>query len=361
MNSDLSYQSFDEIDLSDPFFDSLKNDYSEFSSWFDRKKLTNEKAYVYYDDNLISAFLYLKKEDSLLEDIHFKDDTIKQLVVRSLNVLKIGTLKINARGTRLGERFIKKICDHAIMNQYDYSYVTIFDKHTSLIKILKRYGFIKVGYKTTHNGQESVYLKSFIHKYSDTLQNYPRLGITQNKYWLLSIFPNYHSRLFPDSILHTETPDILKDISYTNSIHKIYLSKNRTILEASPGDILVMYRTNTGCTGHAEYKSVATSICVIEEIKQITSFANKKEFIEYCLNYSIFNLQELESFWKSKNYPFLIKFTYNVALSKRIIRAVLADEVGLRRSERWSFLSLSYDQLIKILKIGAVNESFIIN
>ena len=41
----LKYLRFSEINLSDPFFDSLKQDYEEFPSWFLRK--ANERAYVF--------------------------------------------------------------------------------------------------------------------------------------------------------------------------------------------------------------------------------------------------------------------------------------------------------------------------
>lgn len=43
----LSYVEFGKVDLSD-VFDSLKNDYPTFESWFLKKR--NEKAYVSYDD-----------------------------------------------------------------------------------------------------------------------------------------------------------------------------------------------------------------------------------------------------------------------------------------------------------------------
>ena len=42
----LIYSKFSEIDLNDPFFDSLKDDYKEFSDWFKRK--ANDYAYVLY-------------------------------------------------------------------------------------------------------------------------------------------------------------------------------------------------------------------------------------------------------------------------------------------------------------------------
>lgn len=34
---DLHYKKFKEVDLNDPFFDSLKNSYEEFPLWFARK------------------------------------------------------------------------------------------------------------------------------------------------------------------------------------------------------------------------------------------------------------------------------------------------------------------------------------
>ena len=40
----LSYEQFRSVDLSDPFFDSLKEDYTEFVEWFNRK--STEYAYV---------------------------------------------------------------------------------------------------------------------------------------------------------------------------------------------------------------------------------------------------------------------------------------------------------------------------
>ncbi len=53
-----------------------------------------------------------------------------------------------------------------------------------------------------------------------------------------------------------------------------------------PGDILVIYRTNDG-QGPAYYRSVATSICVVEEVKRPSDFKNLNEFIKYTNAYSI--------------------------------------------------------------------------
>ena len=87
----LQYKCFAEIDLNDPFFDSLKASYREFSDWFQRK--AGEYAYVFYGDNdLIDGFLYLKSEPQNIDDC---SPPLFTNVPRGW--LKVGTLKINAQ------------------------------------------------------------------------------------------------------------------------------------------------------------------------------------------------------------------------------------------------------------------------
>lgn len=55
---------FSAIDLGDPFFDSLKEDYPEFPEWFGRKAAAGEEAYVSLsEDRKLDAFLYLKRKE----------------------------------------------------------------------------------------------------------------------------------------------------------------------------------------------------------------------------------------------------------------------------------------------------------
>ncbi|WP_167290001.1 GNAT family N-acetyltransferase [Kosakonia radicincitans] len=151
----LEYKKFQEVNLSDPFFDSLKEDYPEFVDWFVRKG--NEKAYVSLNEHqLLDGFLYLKIEDEALTDCN-------PALPKKLRV-KCGTFKIDAHGTKLGERFVRKIFDFASTQDVEEIYVTIFDKHKGLIGLLTRYGFRLVSRKNkvTPSGNEGVYLKDFI-------------------------------------------------------------------------------------------------------------------------------------------------------------------------------------------------------
>ena len=188
----LTYERFADIHLNDPFFDSLKQDYEEFAEWFARK--AEEKAYVMRDSSgELFAFLYLKIETEAVEDIHPPLEAKKRI--------KVGTLKINAHGSRLGERFVKKIFDHALSAEVDEIYVTVFDKHAGLISLFQKYGFVEHGQKATPNGTELVLLKSLHERHADLVANYPIIRTQDANIYLLALQPQWHTRLLPDSIL----------------------------------------------------------------------------------------------------------------------------------------------------------------
>jgi len=340
---------FSEINLADPFFDSLKKDYVEFEQWFNKKATKNADALILSrNEKDLDAFLYLKIEDGEVNDVVPALPTAKRL--------KVGTFKVNAIGTKLGERFIKKIFDYAIYGKVDEIYLTVFSKHTGLIEVLKRYGFEHVANKTTANGTELVMIKTWAPK-DNMLLDYPRFNINANKY-LLSIYPEFHTRLFPDSILNNENYNLLEDVSHTNSIHKVYICfMDVSVLKR--GDLIAIYRTNDG-QGPAFYRSVVTSICVVDEVRTKNSFASFVEYLAYCQPYSVFSEAELLE-WFNKKTIFTIKMTYNAAIEKRLTRGNLIETVGVSDKLRWGFLQLSDDQFEQIIKLGKVNESLIIH
>lgn len=346
----LTLEKFKFINLGDPFFDSLKRDYREFSDWFARK--AEEKAYVFRDDyGLIDGFLYLKIEEGKVDDVDPPLPATRRV--------KVGTLKINAHGTKLGERFIKKMFDHAIHERVNEIYVTVFEAHAPLIALLKRYGFLQLATKTTKNGVELVLVKNVSHVTDNPTSSYPLIKLNANKAYLLSLKPEWHTRLLPDSILATEDTDIVQDISHTNSIHKVYLAAMRGLEALRPGDILLIYRTTDG-QGPARYRSVATSVCVVEEYRPMSSFASWDAFRRYCLPYSVFSEEELASFWSSRKFPHVFRFTYNIAFKKRVTRGAMIEEVGLNADAYWGFMQITYPQLMEIARRGLIDESLIV-
>lgn len=349
--ANIQSQYFKDIDISDVFFDSLKKDYSEFNSWFCKKATENEHAFTLYENSKLMAFLYLKIENEIDEAIAPKFEEKRRL--------KVGTFKIDAHGTKLGERFVKKILDVAVVKKIDEIYVTIFDKHQPLINLLKTFGFSEYGTKTTSNGKELVLLKNLFNLKNDILKDYPVVQTECKDIYGLSIRPEFHTKLFSDSILKNESVDILKDVSHTNSIHKIYICAMKGVQNFKHGDILLIYRTSDG-QGAARYRSVLTSICVVEEVLNINNFDSEDKFLKYCEPYSIFSVDELRRFYRTKKYPSIIKMTYNAAFKKRVTNGQLIDEFRIT-PEYWGIFSVTYEQFKKIIRAGEVDESIIID
>jgi len=346
----LQYIQFKQVNLADPFFDSLKADYAEFSDWFHRK--ADDSAYVFINDNgMIDGFLYLKGESEAMIDV------VPPLPPK--NRLKIGTLKINPHGTRMGERFIKKAIDHALYLRSEEIYVTIFPAHEALANLFKHYGFQHAANKQTGQDTELVLVKKMGGLVLDVNKDYPFINANSRKF-LLALKPTWHSRLLPDSILNNEDPAAtVTDVSHTNSIQKIYLTAMRGVENLKAGDTLLIYRTGDG-QGPAHYRSVATSLCVVDEIRDINSFATLDEFIQYARSYSIFSEPELVDFYQRRKYPTIIKFTYNCAFKKRVNRAYMLDELGMN-APYWGFFQLNDVDFFRIVERGEVNDCLIIN
>jgi len=349
----MTYEQFAQIDLDDPFFGSLKDDYREFGEWFGRKAA--EHAFVSRgEDKTIEGFLYVKVEDGAVADV--------KPVLPALKRLKIGTFKINAHGTRLGERFMKKIFDHALAAGVSQVYVTVFAKHAGLIDLLTRYGFKQAAVKQTANGDEAVLVRDFGSITGNIVADYPFFRTEKRQYALLGIYPDWHTRLFPDSKLNNEPPDIVKDVSHTNSIHKVYLCGMEGLLNLKPGDVVLIYRTkDQKSSAPAHYTSVVTSVCVVEETRNLSSFQNLDEFLAYAKPYSVFTEVELTGLWKNRRYPNIIRFTYNAAFRHRVTRAELLETVGLPADAYYGFLPLTLEQLRHILSLGKTNENLAIN
>lgn len=348
--SELAYASISSVPVSDAFFDSLRADYPGFDNWLYRK--AGESAYIARRaDGGLDGFLYLKREDGPVVDV--------QPALASAKRLKVGTFKVNPHGTRLGERLLKKVFDHAIEQDVDEIYVTVFPKHAKLIEIFMRYGFRKVAEKNGLGGVESVMVRSLRQLTGDVVRDYPIINLAGRKF-MLAIYPDWHTRLLPDSKLHNEPPDIVKDVSHTNSIHKVYLTAMRGTESLRRGDILVIYRTGDN-TAPARFRSVATSLCTVEGVRDISSFPNVEALLQYCAPFSVFTDDELRRFWSNRKYPNLIRFTYNAALKKRLTRGDLIEHGVIDENAYAGFMTLTDEGFRVIVERGGINAGLAIH
>lgn len=337
------------LNLEDSFFDSLREAYGHetFNNWLIKKR--EDDAYILSDNGKLLGFLYLKDESEETTSINPYFECKRRL--------KIGTFKIEAHGTVLGQRFLSIVLRKMISEGHDFTYVTLFENQKGLIQLFKKFGFKQWGYKD--NGE--IVLYKDLNVSNDPYNDFPRININDNQgKHLLGILPKYHTKLFPYSRLNTEGDHTVEDLAFTNTSEKIYLTRMRDIPNISPGDSVVIYRTAEPGKA-AEYSAVATSLCTVVDMKHISYFDSLEDFLLYCGKGTIFSKEQLIEFWRSKFYPYIIKMLYNVPLNKRIIRKELIEEVGISRSSYAGYMVLTSDQFNRILEVGGVDESFIIN
>ena len=349
MDRHLELVKFCDLELSDPFFDSLKANYDEFPGWVAGKG--EENLFIVTDGEVLSGMIYLKQEVGPIMDV--------VPVLPAIDWLKVGTLKVVAKGTKLGERIIKKIFDVALTGGSEGIYVTIFYIHEELINLFKKFGFYEHGVKRTVDGEELVLVKNMKNVSGDYLKDYPLFNSSFSNAWLLAIYPEYHTQLLPDSILTNEQSEIVKDVSHTNTIEKIYIGKT-PLIRMSPGEPVILYRT-TDHKAPAFYRSVATSVCIVLEAKRRKDFFSVDEFVEYCSPHSVFSKEQLSVKFESENRLYVVKFLYNAAFESRITRGRLLEEVGISEQPRWDLIQITKEQCIEILRIGNVNDRLIID
>ena len=354
---DLQVQRFSDIDLNDSFFDSLRDSYPEFNEWYNKKAAAGATAYCYYVDNELKDFLYLKIEEEELSDLTPALPAKKRL--------KVGTFKVDNedRHTTRGERFMKKIMDKAIAEDVDEIYVTMFptEELQGLIRMFEKFGFSHIADKPHEGGNaEYVLIKDMTTHVDDFKLDYPFVKKASSNKYVLSIVPEFHTHLFPDSILKNEKKyDLIQDVSETNSIYKIYLCWMQGTRNLKAGDKLIIYRTSDE-EGKAYYRSVCTSVCTVCEVKTYRDFENEEEFIKYTNRYSVFKEHELRRWYKNKNYFIVIKMVYNIAFTKKVINMVMKEQVGLN-PKYWGFFKLTDAQFDKLLELGEIDERYIID
>ncbi len=349
---------FGNINLSHNFFDAFREDYPGFDSWFSKK--AQEIAYVCTnDEGNIVAFLYVKPEGL---DENYGD--ISPPFTRKKR-LKIGTLKVVSNGFKIGERFIKIIFDNALRFNADEIYVTAFDRGENklrLIKMLKDWGFEEFGNKAGTGGTELVLTRPCTPEYasrsSEPKLTYPYAHIQAQK-WVVPIYPTYHTELFPDSILNTESPqDFIEQAPNRNAISKVYISRssNRNL---SPGDIIVFYRTASG--GPAWHTSVTTTLGIVQSV--VTKIRDEQHFIELCRKRSVFTDVELAAHWnhKPRCRPFVVNFLYQYSFPIRMNRQSLVEQGILGQEAPRGFEPMADEQFNKLLGGSGVDRNLIVN
>jgi predicted nucleic acid-binding protein len=342
---------FGNINLNDVFFDSFKQDYTEFGNWFNKK--ADNISYICVTDGNVKAFLYLKQEDNneIYNDIQPSFPQKKRL--------KIGTFKVTSTGYKLGERFLKVIFDNALQYNVEEIYVTIFNKRDEqlrLIYLLEDWGFKHWGTKTTDNGIEQVFVRDCkpLPNIQQPKLTFPSVSKNTTK-WIVPIYPEYHTELFPDSILNNESPqNFTENEPYRNAIKKVYISRsiNRNL---NSGDLVLFYRTG----GH--YAGVVSTIGVVDNIE--TNIRDENHFIELCRKRSVFDNTEIKKYWNwnKNNRPFVVNFLYIDSFPMPKVNLKKLRWLNIIQNAPRGFEPLSDAKFKLILKEARADESYIID
>lgn len=352
---------FRQINLNDPFFDSFRHDYAEFDQWF-RSKST-EYAYVCMNqDGSVLGFLYLKTEDRS-ED--YRDICPAFAPAKRL---KVGTLKVESTGFRLGERFLQLIFDNALMRQVDGVYLTIVPDSpdrpeiAELVRLIESWGFRLHGEKVSANGKERVFVKP-MKSYDDESsikENYPNLKFYGRKKRFLPIFPQFHTNLFPDAILRNENPrDYASNVGFRYALQKMYITWS-PLRDTRIGDYVLVYRTGSN-PGKKGYESVVSTLGVITDLKG--GFRDWEDFQKYCSNRTVFTEDDLRGFWSDQSHRrhmTVVSFIYVRRLSKRpILKDLWENGIVPPPSGPRTFQELSDDDFLRVLDWAETSIQFV--
>lgn len=353
-------ETFNVSDLEDPFFDSLKSDYLEFSDWFKKKASKNEKAYL-YQENGIKAFLYLKNE------YNEKSESIKldTGIIPAESRIKIGTLKLleTVQGMRLGEGAIGMALWYWQSQPVNEIYVTVFDKHEKLIKMLVQFGFSCRG---RNQRGENVFFKDKRNiDISTSYSSFPYINGEFNSCGYIPIADNFHDTLFPYSELRN-TEQESQEIAAANGITKVFLATPFNSIDYRKGDPVFIYRKYTGNVGKPGFKSVVTSFCTIVDMIEVKKNGRANytlnDYLQKVGNKSVYENQELINIYNSNKNLYLLVMLYNGYLgSGNNITYMALKNAGYFTGYPYQ-VKLNKNQFENILKMGGKNvQNIIIN
>lgn len=226
------------LDTSDPIFDSFRQDYQDFDAWLRKCKREHRQTWVIKaGGSSLAGLAIVKREEPGEFGLPGK-------------VLKLASFKVSEQynGFRFGELLLKPVFDYARTNRYTCIYVTVFQKHSSLISLLEDFGFQELGAKTQK--EELVLVKHLSFTKDDIASLDPltfniRYGpfavkLPDTAAFAVPITPKYHRLLFPDA--EPQLSLIPRLQPFGNSIRKAYLCNAKT-RQITPGCNLFFYRS----------------------------------------------------------------------------------------------------------------------
>jgi L-amino acid N-acyltransferase YncA len=225
-----------ELNENDPIFESFRNDYMGFDEWLRKCKREERPTWVVDGDGGLAAVCIAKPERTGSHGMSGK-------------ILKVCSFKVAEShvGARFGELLLKTIFIYAHENAFDWTYVTVFEKHEWLLALLRDFGFNQSANRTSLG--ELVMTKPARPTVPTTemaaLDYAVRFGPCRwswdcSNVWIVPIQPRFEQILFPER--QEQAAMFSGSQPAGNAIRKAYLchAQLRTL---QPGDLLAFYRS----------------------------------------------------------------------------------------------------------------------
>lgn len=285
------------VDLADPIFESLRDDYEPFVSWWRTKCVSEHRDcwVIRGRDGLIDGLIVRKAEDGA-----------ELGLAPSEKILKLCTFKVGARaqGHKVGELLLRKAIWHAQLNGFDALYLTTFSKQAMLIDLLRRYGFVLHG----ENASGELILTKYLPK--DAIPaptgddaahivrtRYPRFSIADPvTLFAVPVQWRFHRQLFPEVAKLVPTPlfndDTIDDREAGrvpgNTIRKVYVCRAK-IKSMQAGDLLFFYQSKEEAALNSQ---MLTTVGVVEQLRRAVGEA---ELLRLTAGRSVYSRQDLEA------------------------------------------------------------------
>ena len=339
------------LDVNDPIFNSLREDYFNFDEWYAKKSRDGRECWIYRkNDGYLGAVLIYKLENEVI---------LSKPPLKKKIRLKISTMKVSQEGYKIGELLLKLSFNLAIKNNIPEIYLTHFIRENDyLVNLIEDYGFKKVSIinQSWTDIPEDLFLKKVLINKEDIYGLSP-LEISKNYYpnlydgekvrkFIVPILPIYFKRL------HTDFPEEQTTLNgylgqlkiQGNTIKKAYLCHSSS-KKMNIGGLLLFYRSK-------DTQSVL-SIGVIERVEY--DMRDPTEIISIVGKRTVYSPAEIERI--SKSDTTIILFNHHFHFKKPIIYKKLLN-IGILRGPPQSITEINHNNYIKIKKIGGINERF---
>ncbi|WP_375459214.1 GNAT family N-acetyltransferase [uncultured Enterovirga sp.] len=237
------------IPANDPIFDSLREGYPGFDSWWREKCVRQRrKCWVVTDEGKLAGIVVRKVERAGETDASLPGEKI----------LKVCTFKVRPerRGIKLGELLLKQVLWFGQKNHFDVVYLTAYPAQTTLIELVRYYGFQStlIASDGEITFEKSLYRDSLSAEDGEDLfrlacKNYPRFhaGPRVEAYGV-PIRAEFHEALFPE-LRDAREPELFEFGGMGqgprlpgNTIRKVYLCRAKAWI-GQPGALLFFYKS----------------------------------------------------------------------------------------------------------------------